>query len=101
MMIKSILAICALASASATNSTHYRGNSTHYRGKNIVQLAQSVPDLSTLVTALTAGKLTTALSGAGPFTVFAPTNEAFGKLPAATLANLLKPENIKQLDAVL
>jgi hypothetical protein len=70
-------------------------------GKNIVQLAQSVPDLSTLVTALTAGGLTTTLSGNGPFTVFAPTNEAFGKLPAATLAHLLDPANIKDLDAVL
>jgi transforming growth factor-beta-induced protein len=69
--------------------------------KNIVQLAQSVPDLSTLVTALVAGKLTGALSGAGPFTVFAPTNEAFAKVPAATLANLLDPANIKELDAVL
>jgi len=68
---------------------------------NIVQLSQSVPDLSTLVTALTAGKLVTALSGAGPFTVFAPTNKGFAKLPAATLANLLKPANIKELDAIL
>jgi uncharacterized surface protein with fasciclin (FAS1) repeats len=68
---------------------------------NIVQLAQSVPDLSTLVTALVAGKLTGALSGAGPFTVFAPTNEAFAKVPASTLAHLLDPANIKELDAVL
>jgi uncharacterized surface protein with fasciclin (FAS1) repeats len=69
--------------------------------KNIVQLAQSVPDLSTLVTALVAGKLTGALSSTGPFTVFAPTNEAFAKVPAATLAHLLDPANIKELDAVL
>merc|ERR1712151_771743 len=45
--------------------------------KNIVELAEEVPDLSTLVTALKAGKLTGTLSGTGPFTVFAPTNEAF------------------------
>ena len=69
--------------------------------KNIVQLAASVPDLSTLVTAVTAGKLVTTLESAGPFTVFAPTNEAFGKVPAATLAHLLEPANIKELDAVL
>merc|ERR1712166_281775 len=69
--------------------------------KNIVELAAGIPDLSTLVTALTAGKLVTALSGTGPFTVFAPTNEAFAALPAATLASLLKPANIKQLDAIL
>ena len=69
--------------------------------KNIVQLAQSVPDLSTLVTAVVAGKLVTTLSSAGPFTVFAPTNEAFAKVPSATLAHLLEPANIKELDAVL
>jgi len=69
--------------------------------KNIVQLAQSVPDLSTLVTALVAGELTTTLSGKGPFTVFAPTNEAFAKVPASTLAQLLDPKNIKELQALL
>merc|ERR1712222_207840 len=53
--------------------------------KSIVELAASTKDLSTLVTALTAGKLVTALEGEGPFTVFAPTNEAFAKLPKATL----------------
>merc|ERR1711871_1697099 len=69
--------------------------------KNIVQLAQSVPDLSTLVSAVVAGKLATTLESAGPFTVFAPTNEAFAKLPHATLAHLLDPANIKELDSVL
>merc|ERR1712194_283676 len=69
--------------------------------KNIVELAAGITDLSTLVTALKAGKLVTALSGTGPFTVFAPTNEAFAALPAATLASLLKPANIKELDAIL
>ena len=69
--------------------------------KNIVQLAQSVPDLSTLVTALIAGEFTTTLSSKGPFTVFAPTNEAFAKVPADVLKHLLDPKNIKELDAVL
>jgi len=69
--------------------------------KNIVELAQSVPDLSTLVTALVAGGLTGELSIPGAFTVFAPTNEAFAKIPAATLAHLLDPKNVKELDAVL
>merc|ERR1712151_1364956 len=69
--------------------------------KNIAQLAESVKDLSTLVTALTAGKLVTALEGTGPFTVFAPDNNAFAKLPAATLKSLLEPQTIKKLDAVL
>jgi len=69
--------------------------------KNIVELAASVPDLSTLVTALKAGKLTGALTGKGPFTVFAPTNEAFARLSKATLDYLLDPKNVKELQEVL
>merc|ERR1719183_2332056 len=69
--------------------------------KSIVEVASGNKDLSTLVTALTAGKLVTALEGKGPFTVFAPSNEAFAKLPKATLKNLLDPKNIKLLDSVL
>jgi len=68
---------------------------------NIVQLAQSVPELSTLVTAVSAGGLVSTLEGAGPFTVFAPTNDAFNNLPAGVLANLLKPENKAQLVDIL
>ena len=68
---------------------------------NIVQLAQSVPTLSTLVTAVVAGNLTGVLSSPGPFTVFAPNNAAFDKLPAGVLANLLKPTNVKELVAIL
>jgi len=67
----------------------------------IVDLAVATPDLSTLVTALKAGKLVDTLNGPGPFTVFAPTNEAFAKLPKAVLDHLLEPANIKELDAVL
>merc|ERR1712037_76973 len=69
--------------------------------QNVVQLAAATPSLSTLVTALTAAKLVTALEGKGPFTVFAPDNNAFGKLPAATLTQLLAPQNIQQLQALL
>jgi transforming growth factor-beta-induced protein len=72
-----------------------------FDGKNIVELAAATPALSTLVAALTAGKLTGALSGTGPFTVFAPTNDAFAKLPKGTLDHLLDPKNIKELDAIL
>jgi len=72
-----------------------------FGGKNIVELAEGTPDLSTLVAALKAGKLTDALSGTGPFTVFAPSNEAFAKLPKATLSHLLDPKNIKELDDIL
>jgi len=67
--------------------------------QNIVQLAQATPDLSTLVTALTAGGLTGTLSGKGPFTVFAPTNEAFAKIETKALNALLK--NKAELDKVL
>merc|ERR1712166_1548126 len=69
--------------------------------QNIVQLAQATPDLSTLVTALGAASLVQTLEGAGPFTVFAPTNEAFQNLPAGALANLLKPKNKPKLVALL
>ena len=69
--------------------------------KTIVDLAVATPDLSTLVAALKAADLVDTLSGKGPFTVFAPTNEAFAALPAGVLANLLKPENKAQLVDIL
>ena len=70
-------------------------------GKTIVDLAVATPDLSTLVTALKAGGLVGTLSGTGPFTVFAPKNEAFAALPVGVVASLLKPENKAKLDDVL
>merc|ERR1712127_804808 len=70
-------------------------------GKTIVDLAVATPDLSTLVTALKAGGLVDTLSGAGPFTVFAPTNEAFAALPKAVLDYLLDPAHKAQLVDVL
>ena len=69
--------------------------------KNIIETAVSVDDLSTLVAAVKAADLVETLSGTGPFTVFAPTNEAFAKIPAETLAELLKPENKDKLTAIL
>merc|ERR1712194_588249 len=71
------------------------------KAKNIVELAQSVPSLSTLVTAVVAGDLAGTLSSPGHFTVFAPTNEGFAKLPAGTVDSLLKPENKAQLVDIL
>merc|ERR1711908_61794 len=68
---------------------------------NIVELAQSVDDLSTLVTAVVAADLADTLSSPGPFTVFAPTNEAFTALPAGVLTKLMKPENKKELVDIL
>lgn len=67
----------------------------------IVKLAVGNKDLSTLVTAVQAAELTTSLSNAGPFTVFAPVNEAFDKLPAGTVDDLLKPENKGKLFDIL
>merc|ERR1711959_879149 len=68
------------------------------QASTIVDLAVATPDLSTLVAALKAGKLVDTLSGAGPFTVFAPTNEAFARLPKSLLDHLLDPKNIKTVE---
>ena len=68
---------------------------------NIVAAASASPDFKTLVTAVKAAKLTDTLASKGPFTVFAPTNDAFAKLPAGTVETLLKPENRDQLTKVL
>jgi uncharacterized surface protein with fasciclin (FAS1) repeats len=68
---------------------------------NIVQVASGSADHSTLVAAVQAAGLVDALANAGPFTVFAPVNAAFGKLPAGTVETLLKPENQAQLKTVL
>ncbi len=70
-------------------------------GQNIVELAVATDNLSTLVQAVQAADLVGTLSGEGPFTVFAPTNDAFAALPEGTLENLLKPENKDQLTAIL
>jgi uncharacterized surface protein with fasciclin (FAS1) repeats len=67
----------------------------------IVDVAVGNPDFSTLVAALTAADLVTTLQGAGPFTVFAPTNEAFAALPAGVLDALLLPENVATLAKIL
>ena len=69
--------------------------------KNVVQVAISSKDHTTLVAAIKAGELVDALSNAGPFTVFAPTNEAFNKLPAGTVDGLLKPESKETLVDIL
>lgn len=68
---------------------------------NIVEVASGNENFTTLVAAVTAADLGETLSGAGPFTVFAPTNDAFAKLPAGTVETLLKPENIEKLKSIL
>lgn len=71
------------------------------QGKDVVDIAIGSADHTTLVTAVKAADLVTTLKGKGPFTVFAPTNAAFNKLPAGTVDSLLKPENKAQLAKIL
>jgi len=77
------------------------GGAPMYPSKTIVENASTAPNLSTLIAAVKAGGLVKTLSGPGPFTVFAPTNDAFAKLPAGTVDNLVKPENKDTLDKIL
>jgi uncharacterized surface protein with fasciclin (FAS1) repeats len=77
------------------------GSNAYAAEKNIVETAMAAGQFKTLAAALDASGLVSTLKGKGPFTVFAPTDEAFAKLPADTLKNLLKPENKQQLAAVL
>src|SRR6201986_4187138 len=100
--------VLVVASAFALNSSFAQmektvevGGAAMYPSKNIVENAVNSKDHTTLVAAVKAAGLVETLSGPGPFTVFAPTNEAFEKLPPGTVATLLKPENKEQLVAVL
>jgi uncharacterized surface protein with fasciclin (FAS1) repeats len=77
------------------------GGASMSPSKNIVENAVNSQDHTTLVAAVKAAGLVDTLEGAGPFTVFAPTNEAFAKLPAGTVDTLLKPENKDQLVKIL
>jgi uncharacterized surface protein with fasciclin (FAS1) repeats len=77
------------------------GGAAMYRTKDIVDNAVNSPDHTTLVAAVKAAGLVETLKGKGPFTVFAPTNEAFAALPAGTVNNLLKPENKPALVKIL
>ena len=77
------------------------GGAEMYPSKNIIENAVNSEDHTTLVAAVKAAELVETLSGEGPFTVFAPTNAAFEKLPEGTVETLLKPENQKMLQGVL
>src|SRR5499425_3939356 len=97
------IASLAFAGAAAPTLAQMReqtvtvGGAPMYPSKNIIQNAVNSKDHTTLVAAVKAAGLVETLQGPGPFTVFAPTNAAFKKLPAGTVDNLLKPENKKQL----
>ena len=92
-------ALVALVAVSASFSSTAAKAET--AGKSIVEIAAGAEDFSTLVAAVKAADLVDVLSSKGPFTVFAPTNEAFAKLPKGTVESLLKPENKDKLIAVL
>src|SRR6201985_2835569 len=101
-LIIAAFALAAIAIAPNTNAqTKMVGGAAMYPTKNIVENAVNSKDHPTLVAAVKAAGLVETLEGTGPFTVFAPTNEAFDKLPAGTVDTLLKPENKDQLTKIL
>src|SRR5207245_2310466 len=104
-MKKSLFALAAIAmiamSAIAAEKNPMVGGQEMYPTKNIVQNAVNSADHTTLVAAVKAAGLVDTLQSPGPFTVFAPTNEAFAKLPAGTVETLLKPENKELLTKIL
>jgi len=120
--ILSLIMIIALVSVSCSNKEHKQKTQTQttvsnsdqpasnkgqafikdgVSAKNVLQTAIGNKDFSTLVTAVKAAQVENALVNAGPLTVFAPTNEAFAKLPKGTVENLLKPENKAKLAFIL
>jgi uncharacterized surface protein with fasciclin (FAS1) repeats len=106
LAIAACLAVGLLAGACSSTSSSSSAMSTTTSAvatasKNIVQIAESNPDFSTLVSALSAAGLVSTLEGPGPFTVFAPTNAAFAALPAGTLQTLLEPANKAELTSIL
>jgi uncharacterized surface protein with fasciclin (FAS1) repeats len=103
-MLKQVFAACAvLMIAAAPASAHPREVKSHHaqRGADIVDTAVAAGQFQTLAAALGAAGLVDTLKGDGPFTVFAPTDEAFRALPAGTVERLLRPENRDELIRVL
>jgi uncharacterized surface protein with fasciclin (FAS1) repeats len=88
-------------SSAATIGAGQSGVVDNTSNPNVVQVAVGSPDHGTLVAALKAAEYVDALTNVGPFTVFAPTDAAFGKLPAGTVENLVKPENQRALRDIL
>ena len=91
LMVAFVVSVCVVNSGAAADT----------KDKTIVEVAVAADNFKTLVTAVKAADLVETLSGKGPFTVFAPTDEAFKKVPKEVLADLLKPENKEKLAAVL
>src|ERR1700684_1495237 len=105
MRSRLLIAVCTLLMlggvAVAAQNDPMVGGAAMYPAKNIIENAVNSADHTTLVAAVKAAGLVDTLEGPGPFTVFAPTNEAFAKLPAGTVDTLLKPENKATLTKVL
>ena len=105
--MRSLIAILVLAMAAMSASAQMKsgnpmvGGAAMYKTKNIVENAVNSKDHTTLVAAVQASGLVDTLKSAGPFTVFAPTNAAFEKLPAGTVETLVKPENKAMLTKIL
>ncbi len=99
-----VFAVALIAGNTATSyaqKTVMVGGAAMYPAKNIVENAVNSKDHTTLVAAVKAAGLVETLESPGPFTVFAPTNEAFDKLPKGTVDNLVKPENKATLTSIL
>jgi len=101
MLRAALFAIAAAGLAPAASAQTMVGGAAMYPTKDIIDNAVNSKDHTTLVAAVKAAGLVDTLKSAGPFTVFAPTNAAFAKLPAGTVESLLKPENKGTLTAVL
>jgi uncharacterized surface protein with fasciclin (FAS1) repeats len=101
MAVLLLSVVATVATLAAAGSDPMVGGHEMSPSKNIIQNAVNSDDHTTLVAAVKAAGLVDTLQGPGPFTVFAPTNEAFAKLPAGTVDTLLKPENKDMLTKIL
>ena len=101
LALTATLVVGGLGAAACGTSSSSSTTTTAAPSKDIVQLASSDPNLSTLVSAVKAAGLVSTLEGKGPFTVFAPTNAAFAALPAGTLQALLQPADKARLTSIL
>ncbi|MCK8780300.1 fasciclin domain-containing protein [Rhizobium sp. NTR19] len=101
LRLLTVATVISAAAAGANAANPQVGGAAMAEDKNIVENAANSKDHTTLVAAVKAAGLVETLQGKGPFTVFAPTNEAFAALPAGTVETLLKPENKAQLTKVL
>src|ERR1039457_1398963 len=101
LLVVTMLGLAAMSAVAGEEKDPMVGGQAMYPTKNIVENAVNSADHTTLVAAVKAAGLVETLEGPGPFTVFAPTNEAFNKLPAGTVDTLVKPENMATLTKVL